>query len=196
MDDPASLCLLLAADGVTTETSSTLFWTLLNIALVAVLVFLNGFFVAAEFAFVAVRRSRVEALVAEGHAPAKRLLEVLDNLTAYLSATQVGITLASLGLGWVGEPAIAALLEAPLSAVPEAARHTIAFLIAFTLISCLHIVLGEQAPKLFGLALSEKVAMITALPMKVFYTVLKYPIHALDTASAKDRESFRFGGDK
>ena len=185
MDDPASLCLFFAADGAVTENSSTLIWTLLNIVLVILLVFANGFFVAAEFAFVAVRRSRVEALVAEGHVPARRLLEVLDNLTAYLSATQVGITLASLGLGWVGEPAIATLFEAPLSTLPDAARHTVAFIISFILISCLHIVLGEQAPKLFGLALSEKVAMLTALPMKVFYTVLKYPIHALDAASAK-----------
>ncbi len=185
MDDPASLFLLFLAEPVTTETASTLTYTLLNIFLVIVLVFANGFFVAAEFAFVAVRKSRIENLANEGKIAAKRLLEILTNMSAYLSAAQLGVTLASLGLGWVGEPAIASVLEGPLSLLPEAARHTIAFLIAFSLISSLHIVLGEQAPKLVGLAIAEKVAMATALPMKIFYTTFKLPIHALDWASAK-----------
>jgi CBS domain containing-hemolysin-like protein len=184
MDDPASLFLLLA-EGAATESAPTIASTLLNVALVFVLVLLNGFFVCAEFAFVAVRRSRIEALAAEGKAGAKRLLNVLNNMSAYLSAAQVGVTLASLGLGWVGEPAVAALLEQPLSGMSDAVRHTVAFLIAFSLISSLHIVLGEQAPKLFGLALAERMAIATALPMQIFYKTFKYPIHALDWASAR-----------
>jgi CBS domain containing-hemolysin-like protein len=183
MDDPASLFLLF--EGVPPETSSPLFWSVLGIGLVILLVLLNGFFVCAEFAFVAVRRSRIEALANEGKAGARRLLGVLDNMTAYLSAAQVGVTLASLGLGWVGEPAIASLLEEPLSVFSDPVRHTVAFLIAFVLISSLHIVAGEQAPKLFGLALAERVAIGTALPMQIFYTALKHPIHALDWASAR-----------
>jgi CBS domain containing-hemolysin-like protein len=185
MDDPASTFFLFAAEAATTETTSTLVQTVLNIGLVILLVLLNGFFVCAEFAFVAVRKSRIEALAAEGSAGARRLLEVLGNMSAYLSAAQVGVTLASLGLGWVGEPAIASLLEQPLGGLNDTARHTVAFFIGFIFISSLHIVAGEQAPKLFGLAMAERVAMGTALPMQIFYKALKYPIHALDWASAK-----------
>lgn len=185
MDDPASTFFLFAAEAATTENTLTLLWTFFDIGLVILLVLLNGFFVCAEFAYVAVRRSRIEALVNEGSSGAKRLLEILNDLSAYLSATQLGITIASLGLGWVGEPAVAALLEQPLSGVSETLRHTIAFIIAFSLISSLHIVLGEQSPKLFGLALAEKVAIGTALPMQIFYKTFKYPIQVLDWASAK-----------
>ena len=158
----------------------------LKVFSVIVLVFINGFFVAAEFAFVAVRKTRIEALAAEGKASAKRLLEVLNNMSAYLSASQLGITLASLGLGWLGEPVVAAILEKSLgNFIPEAWLHFISFLIAFAVVTTLHIVFGEQAPKLFGLQLAERVAMGTALPMIIFYKILKYPIHALDWASAK-----------
>src|SRR5678816_2333767 len=88
--------------------------TLLYIVLILVLVFANGFFVASEFALVGVRRSRVETLAALGNANAQRLLGLLNNLNAYISATQLGITMASLALGWIGEPVFAHLLEAPL----------------------------------------------------------------------------------
>ena len=84
----------------------------------------NGFFVASEFSFVAVRKSRIEALAAEGSKAAERLLAMLNNLNAYISATQLGITLASLGLGWIGEPAVAALLEPVLIRVGEATGAT------------------------------------------------------------------------
>ena len=159
--------------------------TLLKIGLVLLLVAANGFFVAAEFALVGVRRSRIETLAAAGNRSAKRLIGLLDNLNAYLSASQLGITLASLGLGWVGEPVIARLLESPLSGLSEAWRHGLAFTIAFSIITALHIVLGEQAPKLVGLALAEKVAMVTSLPMLAFYRVFQWPIRALDWASAR-----------
>src|SRR5678816_1897878 len=152
---------------------------------VLVLVAANGFFVAAEFALVGVPSSRIETLAASGSRAAKRLMGLLQNLNAYLSACQLGITLASLALGWIGEPAIARLLEGPLAGFSETARHAIAFAVAFSIITSLHIVLGEQAPKLMGLARAERVALAVALPMQLFYRVFSLPIRALDWASAR-----------
>jgi len=186
MDDPGSYILFfLAAESPVAELES---WTSISIkvATVLVLVAVNGFFVAAEFAYVGVRRSRVEALAAEGNKSAKRLLKLLDNLNAYLSASQLGITLASLGLGWLGEPVVAAILENSLgNVIPPTWLHFILFVIAFAVVTTLHIVLGEQAPKLVGLQLAEKVAMMTALPMQIFYKIFKPFIYSLDWASAK-----------
>ena len=157
----------------------------LKLAVVLVLVAINGFFVAAEFALVGVRRSRIETLAAAGKTSAKRLLGLLDDLNAYLSASQLGITLASLGLGWVGEPVVARMLEAPLSGLSETWRHGISFFIAFAIITALHIVLGEQAPKLLGLERAERVALATSWPMMWFYRIFQWPIRALDWASAR-----------
>ena len=160
--------------------------TVLRLVSVLVLVAANGFFVAAEFALVGVRVSRIETMAAGGSRAAKRLLTLLQNLNSYLSACQLGITLASLALGWIGEPAIARLLEGPLAGrLSDTWLHSISFLIAFSIITSLHIVLGEQAPKLMGLALAEKVALAIALPMQVFYKVFSLPIRALDWASAR-----------
>jgi CBS domain containing-hemolysin-like protein len=159
--------------------------TAIYIVTIFLLVFANGFFVAAEFAFVGVRRSRIEALAAAGDRRAPRLLNLLDNLNAYLSASQLGITLASLALGWIGEPTFAHLLEKPLAGVSETLRHTIAFMVAFAIITSLHIVLGEQAPKLLGLERAERVALSVAWPMQAFYKVFSWPIRALDWASAR-----------
>ena len=152
---------------------------------VFLLILANGFFVAAEFALVGVRVSRIESLVASGSGSAKRLIGLLQNLNAYLSACQLGITLASLALGWVGEPAIARLLEGPLSGFSEPVRHGIAFAIAFSIITALHIVIGEQAPKLMGLAVAERVALAVALPLQLFYRIFSLPIRALDWASVR-----------
>ena len=184
MDDPASLFLLFFAETAPNGDNSITV-ILLKILSVIVLVFINGFFVAAEFAFVAVRKSRIETLAAEGMTSAKRLLSILNNLNPYLSASQLGITLASLGLGALGEPVVEALLGGWLVNLPESARHIVSYGIAFFIITTLHIVLGEQSPKLFGLAMAEKVAMLTALPMIIFYKTFKPFIHALDWASAK-----------
>jgi magnesium and cobalt exporter, CNNM family len=152
---------------------------------VLLLVAANGFFVAAEFALVGVRSSRIETLAASGSRAAKRLLNLLQNLNAYLSACQLGITLASLALGAIGEPAIARLLDGPLSGFSETQRHIIAFTIGFIIITSLHIVLGEQAPKLMGLARAERVALAVALPLQLFYRIFSWPIRALDWASAR-----------
>src|ERR687893_92915 len=104
--------------------------SVLNIFVVLLLVLANGFFVASEFALVGVRRSRVVSLAEAGDRRARRLLGLVDNLNAYISATQLGITLSSLALGWIGEPAIAHLLEAPLHGrVSETVLHTISFTI-------------------------------------------------------------------
>ena len=103
-------------------------FALFSIIAVLLLVLANGFFVAAEFALVSVRRARIEALAASGNRRATRLIQLLDNLNAYLSAAQLGITLASLALGWIGEPAVAHLLEGPLAGrVSETMLHIISF---------------------------------------------------------------------
>jgi CBS domain containing-hemolysin-like protein len=187
MDDPASLILLFSTSdaGVVPE-APTFASGAIKVILVIFLVFLNGFFVAAEFAFVGVRRTRIETLAAEGSKSAKRLLEILTNLNAYLSASQLGITLASLGLGALGEPLVEAVLGPTLGQwFGEAWRHIISYLIAFVIITALHITVGEQAPKLIGLQIAEKFALATALPMQIFYRVFKLPIKMLDWASAK-----------
>jgi CBS domain containing-hemolysin-like protein len=159
--------------------------TILRLLSVLVLVAGNGFFVAAEFALVGVRRARIEALAEGGNRAAKRVISLLDNLNAYLSASQLGITLASLALGWIGEPAVARVLERPLAGLPDGWRHGIAFGIAFSIITALHIVLGEQAPKLLGLERAERIALMVALPLQAFYWLFRWPIRALDWASAR-----------
>lgn len=158
----------------------------LNIIIVFLLVLANGFFVASEFALVGVRRSRISTLADAGDKRAKRLLELVDNLNAYISATQLGITLSSLALGWIGEPAIAHLLEIPLKGrISDTLLHTIAFAVAFSIITFLHIVLGELAPKTLALERAEKTALAIALPMQIFYRVFYYPIRLLDWAGTR-----------
>ncbi|HKV36987.1 MAG TPA: hemolysin family protein [Pyrinomonadaceae bacterium] len=158
----------------------------LNLVIVVLLVLANGFFVASEFALVGVRKSRIEILAKTGDRRAKRLLPLLNNLNAYISATQLGITLASLALGWIGEPAIAHLLEAPLHGrIPEALLHTISFAIAFSIITFLHIVLGELAPKTLALELAERTALAIALPLQIFYKTFRWPIQLLDWAGTR-----------
>ena len=160
--------------------------TVLYIGLVFVLVLSNGFFVASEFALVGVRRSRVQTLAEKGSTRAKRLLNLIDNLNAYISATQLGITMASLALGWIGEPVFAHLLEAPLRGrVSDVALHTISFAIAFTIITFLHIVLGELAPKTLALERAEKVALAISWPMQAFYKLFRWPIRLLDWAGTR-----------
>ncbi len=153
------------------------------IVVVILLVAANGFFVASEFSLVAVRRSRIVALAETGNRQAKRLLDVLDHINAYISATQLGITMASLALGWIGEPAVARLLQAPLHDLVSAElRHTISFVIAFSLITFLHIVLGELAPKTLALERAERVALAIAWPMRLFHQLFRWPIMFLDWA--------------
>jgi CBS domain containing-hemolysin-like protein len=136
------------------------------------LVALNGFFVASEFALVRVRSTSVDQMVEEGRAGAKVLQDALGNLDDYLAATQLGITIASLGLGWIGEPAVAALIEPILSPfVPERSIHLIAIAIGFSVVTFLHVVFGELAPKTIAIARAERLALLVAPPMKFFYYI-------------------------
>jgi CBS domain containing-hemolysin-like protein len=149
----------------------------INLFIVLLLVFMNGFFVATEFAMVKVRKSRIETLAFEGNSAAKYTEKVVNDLNSYLSACQLGITLASLGLGWIGEPAIADMIT-PLFRhfnVPEASIHSISFALGFSIITGFHIVLGELVPKSMAILSSEKIALFTALPLVIFYKTT-YPI--------------------
>ncbi|MFC7076060.1 hemolysin family protein [Haloarcula halophila] len=149
--------------------------SLAQVVVALVLVVLNGFFVAAEFAFVRIRGTSVEQLAEEGRTGAGTLQEVMANLDDYLATTQLGITIASLGLGWVGEPAVASLIEPVLAPVlPMSLVHLVAFAIGFSVITFLHVVFGELAPKTLAIARTERLSLFLAPPMKLFYYVL-YP---------------------
>ena len=150
------------------------------------LVLLNGFFVAAEFAMVKLRATKVEAIAQQNGWRGHILRTVHNQLDAYLSACQLGITLASLGLGWVGEPAFAHLLQPLLHYVgvdSEAVAHGIAFFTAFFIISYLHIVVGELAPKSWAIRQPERLSLWTAAPLYMFYWAM-YPAIYLLNASA------------
>lgn len=150
------------------------------------LVLLNGFFVAAEFAMVKLRATKVEALAQQNGWRGHILRTVHNQLDAYLSACQLGITLASLGLGWVGEPAFAHLLEPLLTSIGIESQkliHGIAFFTAFFIISYLHIVIGELAPKSWAIRKPELLSLWTAAPLYLFYWAM-YPAIFLLNASA------------
>jgi CBS domain containing-hemolysin-like protein len=152
------------------EYSSTdIVWRLLA---VLALVFANGFFVAAEFAIVTVRKTRVDQLIAEGNWRARAVRRAVSDPDSYIAATQLGITMASIGLGWIGEPALASIVEPALSALPgllaTTTAHTIAVAISFALITALHIVLGELAPKTIALERSESTALWVVKPTELF----------------------------
>lgn len=142
---------------------------------VLALVFANGFFVAAEFSLVTIRKTRVDQLIAEGHRLARTVRRALDDPDGYIAATQLGITMASIGLGWIGEPALASMIEPIFDFLPRslsaATAHTVAVTIAFAIITALHIVLGELAPKTVALQHSEQTALIVAKPTELFMKV-------------------------
>lgn len=155
-----------------------LLWSSIKVLLALFLVGLNGVFVAAEFAMVKVRKTRLAELAENGSHKAQVALDVASKLDAYLSACQLGITLASLGLGWLGEPAIAGLIEPLFSRIAGWSliyTHTIAMIIAFMLITFLHIVLGELVPKSLAIQKTETIALATAGFLKNFYWFF-YPI--------------------
>ncbi|MBW7477787.1 hemolysin family protein [Paenibacillus oenotherae] len=160
---------------------------ILNILLVAFLVLLNGFFVAAEFALVKVRQTKLTQLSNEGNVRAKYALKVNKKLDAYLSATQLGITLASLGLGWVGEPAISHLIVEPLlynfGMTDPSLIATISLVIGFVIITFLHIVLGELAPKSLAIQKSEQTSLWLSLPLLMFYRLFLPVIWLLNGAA-------------
>ena len=148
----------------------------LKILVVFLLVFGNAFFVAAEFSIVKMRSSRLDVLIAEGNRRASYAKKLADRLDVALSVTQLGITIVSLGLGWLGEPVVASLLHPVFSwfGVPESAVETVSFAIAFFLITSLHIVGGELIPKNVAIRKVESVALTVALPLLVFQRIM-YP---------------------
>ncbi|WP_422656732.1 hemolysin family protein [Paenibacillus sp. EC2-1] len=149
----------------------------IGITLVLFLVVLNGFFVSAELAFVKVRGSRIDVLAEEGNKKAKISQQILRNLDNYLSACQLGITISSLILGWIGERALAAII-APwfqMLGLSDTLLHAVSIVIAFTLIAVMHIVLGELAPKTVAVRKAESIMLMSARPMNVFYKLM-YPV--------------------
>ncbi len=149
----------------------------LSIFLVILFLFMNAFFVIAEFALVKVRKSQIEMQVEKGSAAAKFAKKITDNLNAYLSACQLGITLASLALGWIGEPAVAHAIQPliDLFDLPEATTYAVSIALGFSLVSALHIILGELIPKSLAIFNTEKYALLTAVPLYAFYRIT-YPI--------------------
>lgn len=160
-----------------------LFWSLFKIIAALLLVVLNGFFVAAEFSLVKVRKTRLAELAETGSNRAVVAFDVASKLDAYLSACQLGITLASLGLGWLGEPAIATLLEPLFAGIigwSPVYTHTISVIIAFLIITFLHIVLGELVPKSLAIVKAEGTALYTAGLLRLFYRIFYPAIWALN----------------
>ncbi len=158
-----------------------------DVTLTLFFVVLNGFFVAAEFAIVKVRASQIELRAREGSFLAGIARNILEHLDAYLSASQLGITLASLGLGWIGESVVSTLVLDAAHAVgitlDPAVLHTISIVIAFTIITVLHIVVGEMAPKTLAIRRSEAVTLAVAVPMRAFYLVFRPIITMLNAMS-------------
>jgi CBS domain containing-hemolysin-like protein len=157
---------------------------LLKLAAVLVLVGANAFFVAAEFALVSVRRTRIRELVDSGDRLARRVQKAQENLDLAISGTQLGITLASLGLGWIGEPAVAGTIRDTFSGLPapwaSIATHGVATTLAFLLITYLHIVLGELAPKTVALLKPETVSRFVAAPLNAFNALVRPAIWFLN----------------
>jgi CBS domain containing-hemolysin-like protein len=183
---------------------STFLGALPQLGVVLVLVLVNGFFVAAEFALVGARRTQLEQLAAAGNSAAALARNMIGDLDRYIAAAQLGITLASLALGWVGEAAIAVLVEPPieygleallgsLSVSEELAlviSHAIGVAVSFFVITTLHIVLGEQAPKVMAIRSPERVALWIARPLALFNTIFAVLIRFLDWATSAVLRAF------
>lgn len=159
----------------------------LKLGITLVFVVLNGFFVAAEFALVTVRPGRIDALAANGSRRAQATREILARLDLYLSGCQMGITVSSLVLGWLAEPAVASLLIAGAEGlgfhVGGALLHGVALAIALTVVTVLHMTLGEQAPKIWALQRSETVSLLVAYPLRIFVAALRPLIWGINLIS-------------
>jgi CBS domain containing-hemolysin-like protein len=158
----------------------------INIVIIVVLILLNAFFVAAEFALVKIRETQLDTLVAKGHRRAKVARHIIANLNSFLSATQLGITMASLGLGWVGEPLFTRVLSPLLLRVgvqSEAMLHSISFALGFSALTFLHISAGELAPKWTAIQKPLPIALWVAQPLRWFY-IASYPFNWILNRSA------------
>jgi CBS domain containing-hemolysin-like protein len=158
--------------------------TALLLLAVLVLVLLNGFFVAAEFALVRVRRSRIEEEAEAGRRGARLVLRQLEDLSRYLAACQLGITLTSLGIGFLGEPAVATIFEELLGeSLPHGVTLAISLALAYLITTALHITIGEQVPKIYSINKSEITARRIARPLELFTNVFNPAVHVLNAAS-------------
>jgi len=155
-------------------------WRLIGIL---ALVLANGFFVSVEFSIVTARKTRIDQLVAEGHRRARAVRRAVSEPERYIAATQLGITMASLGLGWIGEPALASLIQPSLARLPagmaDATAHSLSVAVAFTLITACHIVFGELTPKWVALERPESVATWVVAPCEIFMRAFWPFIHVL-----------------
>jgi CBS domain containing-hemolysin-like protein len=162
--------------------------TALELLAVALIVAANAFFVAAEYGLVTVRRTRLQELDAQGSRPARRVLRLLEVPPRFISAIQLGVTLSSLALGAIGEPVVSRLLKRPLDLLPSSwhtsVATTISVVLAFTILTYFHVVMGEIVPKSFTLQHPERVALVTAGPINAFHTIFKPFIWVLVRTSA------------
>jgi CBS domain containing-hemolysin-like protein len=185
MNIPSLLLLLPLADVIARQWDPIIL-LVAKLAVVMALVLVNGFFVVAEFALVKIRESQLNTLAVEGIKRAALVKQVKNNLNAYLSACQVGITAASLGLGWLGEPFLARMLQ-PFFVFAgiesSAVIKSISFALAFSAITFLHIVLGEQAPKILAIRKAMPAALFVSAPLRWFYAIFKPAIWFLNAAS-------------
>jgi CBS domain containing-hemolysin-like protein len=161
----------------------------IGLAFAAVFIILNGFFVAAEFAFVKLHATQLQSRVRQGDKRAIAAREVLSRLDRYLTVTQFGVTLASLGLGWIGEPALEHIVDGwtePLtrgSAATSRAVHVGGIVVAFTALTYMHVLLGELVPKLLAIQRSDRMALAAATPLRVLYTIFRPALFLLEKAS-------------
>jgi len=158
----------------------------MNVLIIAILITFTAFFVASEFAMVKVRTTRIDQLISEGNKKAEAAKKLISNLDGYLSATQVGITITSLILGWLGEPTVRRLLEPIFNWVqlPQSLKQVISFILAFSIITFFNVVIGELAPKTFAIQRSEQIIMLFAKPMILFYRLM-YPFIWILNRSAR-----------
>lgn len=191
MDESASYLLTLISDGAATAVHHvSVLEATLKLSAVLVLVAANGFFVGSEFALVSVRRPKLLARAAAGSKSARAALYLVDNPTIFISATQLGITLSSLALGWLGEPTVEAILEPIANRVGiegtalYVGAHILATVIAFTIITFMHIVFGELMPKMIALDRAESLALIAARPLVLFSKTFRPIIWVLNKTGA------------
>ncbi|WP_050616682.1 hemolysin family protein [Bacillus testis] len=147
---------------------------ILNLVILALLIALTAFFVASEFAIVKVRSTRIDQLVEEGRAGALSAKKVITHLDEYLSACQLGITVTALGLGWIGEPTILSIFSPVIDKIdmPSSVSHVLSFILAFSIVTFLHVVIGELAPKTFAIQKAESITLIVSKPLMIFYKVM------------------------
>jgi CBS domain containing-hemolysin-like protein len=186
MDDPASSLLLLFQTN-DAGSSVTITEVVLEFLLILVIVGMNAFFVASEFSLVTVRKTRIQKLADEGNRSAKAVLRLQKDPTLFISAVQLGVTLASLALGWIGEPTIAELLHPVASAIANEGTagylaHVMSIIIAFCIITFFHVTLGELVPKMFALEKAETFALVAARPLEIFAKVFSPVLAVLNYA--------------